>query len=349
MKLIKIAILTAIIPTLFNQCTKHTPEPPGFTCPVGLDSLTVAAVNVDTLLSCAVLPCAWQCEQSNPPAVRYLYSFPCFNPNNQDEIAFIRFDYQGVFGDNVELCVLDMCTGVQKIIHNKVLTNLDWSVKDWILFTGRNQMLYKIKPNGDSLTQMSFSGDYNFNAVWNPDGSRFVWFQQVGSLGLRIVSDEFGINQDTLPITVNAGRFEWITNSKIAFDYGVTGQPSARVGIIDIGSYETQYDVFNLEGLGFYPNTYLLNMDWIESEQSVLFSTKLGVFKTNIHTKQRTVLVNGFDETRRYEWARVSPDGKFCLMHRRDGKSTVCKTDFMERLYVVNLDGTNERRVKLAE
>jgi hypothetical protein len=35
-----------------------------FSCPVGWDSLTVAAINVDTLLSCAVLPCSWQCEEN---------------------------------------------------------------------------------------------------------------------------------------------------------------------------------------------------------------------------------------------------------------------------------------------
>jgi hypothetical protein len=67
------------------------------------------------------------------------------------------------------------------------------------------------------------------------------------------------------------------------------------------------------------------------------------------NSKQRTVLVRGFDETRRYEWTRLSPDSKFVIMHRRDGKSIVCNTDFMERLYVVNLDGTNERWVKLPE
>ncbi|HAD11295.1 MAG TPA: hypothetical protein DCF33_02535 [Saprospirales bacterium] len=336
-----------------SQCAKNDPEPPVFSCNVGWDSLTVAAVNVDTLLSCAVLPCAWQCEQSSPTTIQYLYSFPCFNPKNLDDIAFVRYDRKGVFGENVELCIMNMCTGELRIIHNKVLGNLDWSIKDWIIFTGRNQMLYKIKPNGDSLTQLTFTGSLNNEPIWSPNGDKFVWYHKVGSKSYTVVSNENGLNWDTLPlIQVNASRFEWIINNKIAFtynQYNLETLPSTRLGIIDLDSSTIQYDVFNLDGLAPYPGNYILNMDWIASEQSMLFSTKFGVAKTNIHTKQRTVITKGFDETRRYEWARLSPDSKFVIMHRRDGKSIVCNTDFMERLYVVNLDGTNERWVKLQE
>jgi WD40-like Beta Propeller Repeat len=331
------------------ECKKHDPEPPMYSCPVGWDSLTVAAINVDTLLSCAVLPCNWQCEENPTGPTRYDYTFPCFNPDNSDEITFIRYDTKGIFGENFELCVLNLCTGELKIIHNKVLGYLDWSVKNWIIFTGRNHMLYKIKPNGDSLTQLTFTGSFNNHPVWSPDGSKFVWYQQVGSTGYRIISDEFGIKKDTLPITENASRFEWISRSKIAFDYGETGQLTARIGIIDIDSYEIQYDVFNLDGFAPFPGTYLLNMDWIESEQSMLFSTKLGVAKTNIHTKQRTTLTMGYAQTRWYNWVRLSPDGKFCLMNRRDAKSDICTVDFMERLYRINLDGTNEQWIKPPE
>jgi len=50
----------------------------------------------------------------------------------------------------------------------------DWSPDgNWIVF-GNSGQIYKIKPNGDSLVQLTFGGE-NFFPEWSPDGNRIVY------------------------------------------------------------------------------------------------------------------------------------------------------------------------------
>jgi hypothetical protein len=106
---------------------------------------------------------------------KYAYSFPSVNPNNEYEFCYLRRENGIQSDDNLDLYKFNFCTGVTKLITNHVAYSPNWSVKDWIIFTGQNRDIWKVKSNGDSLTRLTFLGAYQDNAIWNTLGTMFIW------------------------------------------------------------------------------------------------------------------------------------------------------------------------------
>jgi hypothetical protein len=103
---------------------------------------------------------------------RFVYKDPCINPNNEYEFCYLRRENSMQFDDDQDLYVFNFCSGKTNLITRHVAYSPDWSVKDWIIFTGQDRNLWKVKSNGDSLTQLTFSV-FCQNAKWNSNGTMF--------------------------------------------------------------------------------------------------------------------------------------------------------------------------------
>jgi Tol biopolymer transport system component len=148
------------------------------------------------------------------PLEDYYYNEPVLNPNNAFEFAFIRDEgNSNQTGWNAELCVYNFCSNEMDVLTDLVGYDIDWSVKDWIIFTGDDYQLYKIKSNGDSLIKLTDTGNFNYKAKWNDDGTKYLYFD-ADAIRHKICDEEGGLIKD---FSNNMAEFDWLNDDKIIF------------------------------------------------------------------------------------------------------------------------------------
>ncbi|MEZ4830326.1 MAG: hypothetical protein R3C61_29175 [Bacteroidia bacterium] len=112
------------------------------------------------------------------------YQYPVFNPLNPDEFAYARYDLDTIFPwvDEREIHIYNLNTGEDRsIYHGPLWSGMDWGVNGWLLINRADNQVWKIKADGDSLTQLTFSG-INEDARWNADATRFVAWRSDNSI-----------------------------------------------------------------------------------------------------------------------------------------------------------------------
>lgn len=114
----------------------------------------------------------WSIEHESHPLITNNSIEPRFNPENPYEISFIS-----EINSNHGLFVYNFCTHKTRfVVSSKIYYyNYNWGLNDWIYFTSYDQNIWKIKSNGDSLTQFTQSSQYNNNAKMSPDGKYIVY------------------------------------------------------------------------------------------------------------------------------------------------------------------------------
>lgn len=145
----------------------------------------------------------------------YVYNEPVINPNNSFEFAFIRQNPSDIMSIP-ELCIYDFCDNSIDIIALDVLSGISWSTKNWIIFTKSNNELFKIKANGDSLTQLTSTGDYNNYAKWSPSGGKYLYFDasSSGTFPMKI-SDISGTHIDSIDFPMSS--WTWLNEEEIIY------------------------------------------------------------------------------------------------------------------------------------
>jgi hypothetical protein len=105
------------------------------------------------------------------------FTYPRFNPLDGDEFAYARYENADASLPIVtqrEIRIHRLSTGEDRTIYRGPLwSDMDWGTNGWILLNRADNQVWKIKSDGDSLTQLTFSG-INDGAKWNRDASRFV-------------------------------------------------------------------------------------------------------------------------------------------------------------------------------
>ncbi len=278
---------------------------------------------------------------------RFSYSHPVFNPNNGNQIAYLRIDHQNMSPCNYELWTFDFCTGQTAFLCDQACYGVDWSALGWISFTGTDRQLYKIKASGDSLQQLTFSGDFNNNANWNDEGTQFTYLKKTGSTGQRLIAD---LNGNTIEEFENpfAGRFSWTGNfyAYDGYEDPYSGE-NAAIWLYDIDAKNIKYD---------YPIEICCSGDsiphfveYVPAQERIYWNNSSTLNYTDINTSKRTVLATGF-ENREYDVARVSPDHKKMIYHRVNySTEDNWYLDITNHLYLIDTDGRYERRIMIPE
>ncbi|MDD2984432.1 MAG: hypothetical protein PHQ74_13685 [Crocinitomicaceae bacterium] len=116
------------------------------------------------------------------------------NPNNDNEIIF----YEGI-APNTRLYYYNLATHEKRmLLDESVLVSISWSKKDWILFQKSADFnLYKMKSNGDSLTQLSFGQEW-YEAQWNHAGDKYIAYYKNGHWPRTFILNEDGLVIDSL-------------------------------------------------------------------------------------------------------------------------------------------------------
>ncbi len=320
--------------------------------------------------------------ENEPPLNAYNYYSPVFNPNNSNQIAYIRFDTLAPYQleGALELHTFDFCTGEISIINKDSIVSytVDWSRKDWLIYRKWFKDIYKVKSNGQSKTKIidtNFSLSANQIPVWNGSGSCFAWagdewlaYTLDGGIKCNFtIFDENGVRLDTIcelcerlpattyidPLQINmnprkAGNFSWSKD-----DTKISCSAWAYVDYADM--YGLFYYDFILDELVLVENLNIqawygevTDTDWTPDNRKLVWSTERSIGWKDIYSGERKIILTGH-ENRRYESIDLSPDGKTIAVERLNRVNVNGCTKVERAIYLVNIDGTNERRVLIPE
>jgi hypothetical protein len=148
---------------------------------------------------------------------KYIYTNPVINPSNNLQFCYIRVDRDrtGGFNGN-DLFVYDFSTSKTKLIFKEVSPNIDWSTKDWLLFSDKNRELWKVKSNGDSLVRLTNSRGYNNYPRWSPDGTKYLYFDSelMTNSGMRISNEDGSLYK---AISTRMETWAWLNDTTIIY------------------------------------------------------------------------------------------------------------------------------------
>jgi len=327
--------------TLTLMCSPTvTPEPEPEPCDYNLSDFTEWVENVDSTFNDLCPLGSWEVYPE-----KYNYSNPVYNPNNQNEIAFIRNDNEKWGLCNNDLCIFNFCTGELKVIVEEACEKaIDWSTKDWIAFAGAGQFLYKIKTDGDSLTRLSFAGAVG-SPSWTVTGDSLTFKEiNVGNSKFFLINSSGNVLNvvEELKFTATSK-----TSNNQLISYSAWGNIDYGLHYYDLTNETTQQIEFL--DISYSNDSVIIDTDWIDNNESILWVTKKHLFKTNIFTQERSLLSDGADN-RWYQSAAPSPDGEYILVERQDRKFiSLCEISVISSIYVLDADGGNSRRVLFPE
>lgn len=194
----------------------------------------------------------------------YAFNEPVLNPNNSFEFAFIR-DKPQELGFLSELCVYNFCNNTTEVITDKVFYGVDWGINNWLIFTGKDYQVYKIKASGDSLTQLTNSGIYNNYPKWSPSGESYIYFDNENSVYRLCDADGNSLNT----YSVSMDYYDWIDDSSLVYTNSNNGQYQVRKFNLQTSTQEVLHS-FTQQGSG-EPITY--------KNDEILFTAYDGLFE----------------------------------------------------------------------
>lgn len=307
-------------------------------CIYSIEDFTIPTNNLDSIID--FIQCLGGFENYIYPE-KYGYSYPCFNPNNSEEFAYIRHDYTVNPSCDLELWVFNYCTGESRFLCSGLCYSVDWSVKDWIVFTGTDRQLWKIKSDGDSLKRLTSSGSFNNYAMWNSTGEVLAYWKSRNTGSLFLIADEDGNSIDTLNFM--SASWHWSPNDNLLSCARGSEPEEFRPA-----SYNFSTSLFSdLPPVDATQYGFLNDTDWIGNK--ILWLAPLLLGTTDIETEEVIELAHGFSN-RHYLNLTISPNEKLIVVEREDWfQISNCDVEIKKNLYVMNIDGSDEQRIKIPE
>ncbi|MCB0653276.1 MAG: hypothetical protein KDC85_18525 [Saprospiraceae bacterium] len=270
------------------------------------------------------------------------YGVPYFNPNNSEEIIFFYANEES--GTTEKLVKYNLISKEYYTIHEgNIGIRPRWSKKGWIIFQLWNELgndgynIWKIKENGDSLTQLTTSG-LCFFPEWNKEGDKFIYELGYTSPTKFIIADQNGDVIDTTLVGVG-GNGSWQHDSLVAngnFQGLFIGNPYSNFYDYDL--------IYSLEHISQSAG----GAEWI-NEHEIIWSHVTGVYFTNI-SDSITHRILKTCNAKFYQLPTYSPQLNKVIFQRveriiTDGE----KGDLYSELYMMNLDGTDEEKIEILE
>lgn len=262
------------------------------------------------------------------------YESPCFNPNNPDEVVF----RVGESKDEsfFHLVVYDLVTKQKNDIYEGLFFRPRWSKKDWIIFYESDFNIYKIKSDGDSLTQLTFSGQC-YGPEWNISGDKFV-YTSLQQSDFSIICDETGNPLDTIQ---EAGTVPtWMHQSLLAHStpHGIT--------IVNPDSTEARY----IENNGGIIDVGVTTAEWLDAE-NIIWGNKKGIHIVNILDEEIKLLHESCD-AKVYKYPTVSRISNKVIFQREDRDPTDHENNkgtSTSRIFMMNFDGSEIEEIELPQ
>ncbi len=285
------------------------------------------------------------CQPIPPSPSEWGYSFlvggfdiqnTSFNPNNDNELVYSVKNYsENSFG----IFKYDLTTQESVQIYDGDSNyNVDWGINDWVIFTSTEGYIWKVKSNGDDLTQLTFLGGAS-SAQWNSTADSIVFRKSWENIS--VVIDENGIGLDTLSDFFSALGQAWNHPKYISgISLGSLTLKSIKdSSLTNIRNLSNDLSIYNgceeeVIGTG--------GVVW--ENDNIYYSHSLGVFKSDINGIQPS-LIKESCSTKRYTSPSINKSKNKLLFVRWDQKivgeaeNTLLTT---KELVTMNLDGSDE-------
>ncbi|RFC54326.1 hypothetical protein DXU93_07815 [Brumimicrobium aurantiacum] len=263
------------------------------------------------------------------------YTSPIVNPTNPFEFIFMRSNIlQG--GASYELCVYNFCTNNTKVITEDFAVNsyIDWSVKDWIVFRGENSDIYKVKSNGDSLTNLTNTVDLCGDPKWSPSGERLLYYDE-SNYEYSICNEDGSVIESFF---VSMDSYDWLDEENLIYLKSMNSNIYLRK--------------FNIQSNTHQDLTVLNNIATAEpievNGSTAFFTTSKGMYK---YESNQTTLI----DTNYFTYYSMNPQrllGSKILTRRIIGDTTgmsECEYYYGSFLSILDEATGEERRVKIPE
>lgn len=104
------------------------------------------------------------------------YMKPCFNPHNDQELIYVRFDPGNITNPHHELVLYNISDFSETILYDAglVVGQPSWGASNKIVFSIVGNQLMMVNSDGSNLTQITSSSLEYFNPLFNITGDRFI-------------------------------------------------------------------------------------------------------------------------------------------------------------------------------
>ncbi|MBP9188132.1 MAG: PD40 domain-containing protein, partial [Chitinophagales bacterium] len=235
-----------------------------------------------------------------------------FIPGSNTEIISYYGGYLSSYNSN--LVKYNLSTGEYfTIMENPGIFSLpEISSTEWLLFTWSDYQLWKIKTNGDSLTQLTSEG-LNFEYAWSPDGEKFVYKRDFPTGTYKtLIADKNGNNLFSIGGGYKIRIPAWSPDNK----YIACGNFNGIYTDIDIINTETWLFTNLIKYNGnTNPNEQVHSIDFFPDSKHILWATTKELRKTNIETGVTKVISSTCD-SQGFSAANISEDGQYILTRK---------------------------------
>lgn len=307
-------------------------------------AITIVACNKrNNNASCQNLPLSnsqgFDVWQDTTPVNNLL--FAGLNPNNNSELLFAVNWYND---GKRKVYKYSMDTKITTFLFEDMIAySPAWGSNGWILYGLTNGTIWKIKDNGDSITQLQ--GIYSsYHPRWNVSATKFVVHQSSLINGrANLLYDYYSLNiVDTLLGVYGAPEMDF-ANDTVAY-YILSTQ-------IHSYNFNNKNDVL----LAKYENNTTFSSACY-AEEKIFFTgvggrdyTWNGINAFNLRTQQASRIVPSCN-SKAYSFAKYNRDmNKLLLNVSEYYNADVGKNTVWVRSYIVmmNLDGSNEERLPI--
>jgi len=269
------------------------------------------------------------------------YGVPCFNPNNSEEV--LLFYAKENDGPPHSLIKYNLKTKTYETFYEGLPQfRPRWGKNGWILLPLWNELgndgfnIWKIKSNGDSLTQLTFSGNCH-TPDWNITSDKFIYKLGFTTPTKYIMADEFGNFIDTIYSGL-ASPGSWQHDSLIV---------NTSSGKLILGNpYTGEANlIYQVEELSSISNG---GAEWINLE-TIIWAHVTGIYKTNIKTNT-TEIIKETCNASYYQLPTYSPQSNKIIFQRIDRMERGSEGgDLHADLYIMNIDGSEEEKIEISD
>lgn len=255
------------------------------------------------------------------------FLMPYFNPNNEDEFLFVK---KNNATGNSDLYIYNLQNNSkQNIYSGNIIFPPKWGKNGWILINLSDANIYKIKNNGDSLTQLTTSSNLYY-PEWNNLSEKFI-VADGQIINTSYILDENGNFLDTLSFDFSSTGSWQDENLIVSHEY-------SKITFYDLDSQTIIQEYNYWHELSLWGSVMWLN------QNDIIWSNDRGLNKLSLDN-----ISNNFKSScnsKQYLFGSINSSKTKMIWQRIDKE--LINSDLIgvkSRIFIMDVDGRNEREI----